>query len=327
FNATRTVVADATRFQWLYNSNPDGRAVIWSLRRSDTNEMVGFTACLPRTMIVNGTAKRAWIGSDFSILPKYRTLGLAVRLRRAAKEAIEAGEVDMLYAHPNDRMAVIHKRAGHIPVGVMQRYARPLRTGPMLQERIGNRLLSSAAEIALDPLLKLADPEKRTRRRYRVEQHSADSFDTCFDQLFEEHCPANTVIGCRGSRYLNWRYGENPLYESHVLTAYENDGLAGYLVWTVEDDSIVVKDLFPATSSVARDLLARVTRLGRERKVRSATLTVSVHHPLEKVLTEFGYKPRAEQSQMYAFFSPHLDQADHVIEPARWHITVGDRDV
>jgi hypothetical protein len=233
----------------------------------------------------------------------------------------------MLFAHPNDRMALIHNRAGHLQVGTMERYARLLSCGPTVRERVRNRLLAAPVEVLCDLLLRLSDPEKRRRRRHTVKQESTTVFDDRFDRLFEEYCPPNIVMGSRDSRYLAWRYGENPLYESHVLTAYDKGQLAGYLIWTVKDDFIWVRDLFPATKSVACDLLREVTRLGRKQKLRSATLTLSSQHPLEKIFMELGYRPRSELSQVYAYISPDQAPEDRIVAPERWHFTVGDRDV
>lgn len=327
-NATRRRAVNGDRFDWLYNANPDGPAVIWSLRKCGTGEMVGFTSCLPRRMLVNGEMRRAWIGSDFSVLPRYRTLGLAVKLRRAAKDAIDAGEADFLYAHPNDRMAVIHQRAGHSFVGLMQRYARVLRTGPLLEERVKLRMFGKLGGAVLDPFLRIADPERRFRRRYRIERTDKAAFDARFDRLFDVATPRRAIIGVRDALYLNWRYGRNPLTESRLVTALDGDRLAGYLVFNLEDDTLVIKDVFPATDAVlVRDLLAEVTRWGRELRVRSASFTVFQPHPILPTLRQLGYRPRPEQSQMFAYASPEaadrqgFDQAEH------WQITVGDRDV
>ena len=90
-NATREHHSEVGRFDWLYLRNPDGPAIVWLLRESENGAAVGFTAALPRRMSVQGRERICWIGSDFSVLPKYRTLGLAVKLRRAAKEGSGAG--------------------------------------------------------------------------------------------------------------------------------------------------------------------------------------------------------------------------------------------
>src|SRR5579872_5481225 len=108
FNQTRRYKRDATRFDWLYFKNPDGPAVLWTVKESATGELAGFTVALPRRMLVDGIVRCCWNCADFSIHPNHRSLGPAIKLRRAAKDAINAGQVDFLYAHPNEQMEVIH---------------------------------------------------------------------------------------------------------------------------------------------------------------------------------------------------------------------------
>lgn len=327
FQATRTTRGDETRFDWLYNQNPDGRAVVWTIRRSDNRQVVGFTACLPRRVLVRGTVRRAWIGSDFSILPRFRTLGLAARLRRAAKEAIDSGEVDLLYAHPNDRMAVIHKRVGHFPVGMMQRYARLLRSSPVLEEYVRSPLAADLGAMVIDPFLAIAGRDWRWRRRHRICRENVTGFDERFDELFDAAAKSSQVVGVRDARYLNWRYRQNPLMESRIITAHADGKLVGFLVYTVDEDSILIHDVFPMQPNVVQDLLADVTTLGRELGLRSVSLTILNNPEPGALLRSSGFRPRAERSQMYVYASGARFPCEELKSPEHWNITAGDRDV
>ena len=180
-DATRRHDVDVTRFQWLYCDNPDGPAVLWAIRKAETGEMAGFTVALPRRMLVNGEIVRAWNGADFSILPRFRTLGLAIKLRRAAKDGVDAGRVDFLYAHPNEKMAVIHGKVGHTPIGEMVRYAKVLKTAPYIERKVGSGALAAVGGAVMDPLLRFAGAESRqnaTRRFWsgRISTHDSTNF-------------------------------------------------------------------------------------------------------------------------------------------------------
>ena len=327
-SATRSRTSTAERFNWLYRDNPDGEAVIWSLRKGDTGEMVGFTACLPRRMIVDGKPRRAWIGSDFSVLPKYRTLGLASKLRRAAKDCIDTGEVDFLYAHPNDRMATIHQRVGHQQIGLMQRYAKPFTVKPILDEKLKSPLATRAGQLLIDPLLNLLDARHQFRRTHEVNELPEARFDASFDELFNRHSPDSGVIGVRDAAYLNWRYGQNPVYQSHLLTAHAKGELAGYLVFTVADETAYIKDVFPNDNAcVVTDLLAELARSGKRQGLRSASYTLFEQHPSLPVLRSLGYRSRLEQSQMFAHAATESAWRPTILDKTQWSITVGDRDV
>jgi hypothetical protein len=216
---------------------------------------------------------------------------------------------------------------GHFRVGMMQRYARPLCLAPFLQERVRPLSAARAAAVLSDPLFRLLDAEKRTSRRYETHCEDASGMDERFDELFDRSASRTGIVGVRDSRYLQWRYAANPLYRSEVVRAEQHGRLAGYLVFTEEDGALVVKDIFPGTdATVTADLLAAVTRIGRERHLRSATFTVMCGHPCEPALARFGYRPRAEQSQVFAYAAAG-ELKMKVQAPHSWQIAAGDRDV
>lgn len=327
-DATRQHAVDVSRFEWLYRGNPDGEAVLWAIRESNTGEMAGFTVALPRRMLVNGDVRMAWNGADFSILPRFRTLGLALKLRRAAKNGIDAGEADFLYAHPNEKMAVIHAKVGHSPVGKMVRYAKVLKTEAYLKQRVGSGALAAVGAAVADPLLRIAGAESRHRAKYDTRLLETLHFDEQFDQLFQQTAPQNGVVGIRDSQYLNWRYRDNPLDSPQVILAEKSGHLAGYLVFVVQDEVGYLKDLFPMNDpQVARDLLSKATRIGRKLGLSSLSFTLLNSNPLLPALADFGFRERSGSSQMFGYAPPESSLASVVLDAASWWITVGDRDV
>ena len=327
-SATRRGPAVETRHDWLYRDNPDGNAILWTLRKLDSGEMAGFTVALPRRMMVDGEVRTCWNGADFSILPKYRTLGLAMKLRRAAKEGVDAGRVDFLYAHPNERMAVIHAKVGHQPVGRMFRYAKPLRAAPYLREKLKREALAATAARLIDPLMQFGSREWRHRMSLDVDLVESPRFDDRYDRLFDESTRCARVVGVRDGRYLNWRYAENPLYKTHALEAREGNRLGGYLLFRVEGESASIKDVFPPhDETVARDLIAAMIREGRKRGLKSASVTTLEGNPWDARFAEFGFRRRPDSSQMFAYASPGCPWRDVVLDKQSWFLTVGDRDV
>lgn len=328
-NATRERQSIASRFDWLYLNNPDGKAVVWMLRDLDSGEAVGFTAALPRRLLVLGVERRCWIGSDFSVLAKCRTLGLAVKLRRAAKNGVDAGRVDCLYAHPNDRMAIIHSRVGHSATGKMIRLARPLRVGALIAGRVSSPAFGRTAGAILDPMIRWTDRASWSGRRFEYHHLSTASFDSRFDDLFTREGQADTVVGVRDSTYLNWRYAANPCYKSEVVLALNKQGqLEGFAVFVRDGDSLTVKDLFPSHSlNPASGLLHELRRIGYRAGLQSITVTLLETNPLVPVLRSQGFVQRAETSQMYTYCSPSRAWASAVANPEQWRLTAGDRDI
>ena len=327
-DATRRGLIDEVRFDWLYGNNPDGQAVLWAIRKVETGEMAGFTVALPRRIMVDGKARTCWNGADFSMMPKFRTLGLAMKLRRAAKEGVDGGRVDFLYSHPNERMAVIHAKVGHAPVGRMLRYAKPLKTAPCFSQKVRSKALAAAMGGAIDPLLRIVGREWRYRPTCDVRLVCSARFDEQFDRLFDESAPAARIVGVRDARYLNWRYADNPLYQTDALLAEEGNRLRGYLLFTVQDGVANVKDVFPPGSDdVARDLIVAMIREGRRRGLKSLNITALEGNPLLPIFVEFGFRLRPESSQMFAYAAADRPWRAAVTDGTSWFVTVGDRDV
>lgn len=329
-SATRSVPLPPERYDWLYRRNPDGPAVFWSIRNDATGELAGFTVALPRRMRVGGEKKVCWNGADFSMLPKHCTLGPSIKLRRAAKEGIDSGRADFLYAHPNAKMQLIHERVGHFGVGRMVRYALPLRVWPYLARRIGNwsKLFPWPAPQLADGLFRAARWRPRSASTTTAVS-PAEGFDSNFDDLFEELSGGRSVIGVRDRAYLQWRYGENPLERYGLATAKAGSRLRGYAVFSrsADGDMLHVKDLFAATPAVQRDLLEILRREGVRSGASVLSMIVLEGHPLEPVLKEAGFSPRPETSTMFGYARDGDPVRSLIASPEAWYLAVGDRDV
>ena len=230
YNSTRSQPSDARRIDWLYLRNPDGPAALWTIRDASSGTVAGFTVALPRRMMVGGRERLCWNCADFSILPKYRTLGVALKLRRAAKKGVDGGRVEFLYAHPNERMAPIHKKVGHHVLGRMVRYAAVLRSASFFERKVGNRAIAAVMGGVVDPLLLVAQQKPRARADFKTTVENAVQFDDRFDDLLERSAQSASVFGVRDSRYLTWRYTENPLEQTHSIVVADEEIQSRYLL-------------------------------------------------------------------------------------------------
>jgi hypothetical protein len=252
-------------------------------------------------------------------------LGPAAKLRRQARLAIDAGRADFLYAHPNDRMATVHRMAGHEPIGRMLRMARPLRMGDYAGQALRSRFLGGLAGFVLDPLY---DVVYRGGRRSRVElvYVPAIRFDERFDALFHNHAHSRKVVGVRDSEYLNWRYASNPLYSTNAILA-ANERLCGYLLFTPRNGLGVICDIFPTEApELARALIWQMIRLGRAQGLKALSMSLLEQSALLPVLRQMGFKLRPDHSQMFVYAPPGCAGRDYIRSAESWVASTGDRD-
>jgi hypothetical protein len=326
--ATRTHAIDKSRLDWLYRENPDGPAVLWTARDSESGRIAGFTVALPRRILVDGELASCWNCADFSILPKFRSLGVALKLRRAATIEIDAGRADFLYANPNQRMAVIHQKVGHAGIGRMVRHARVLRSARYLKVRLGSSAAGTLAGSIVDPLLWANDILRRRRPAGGTSLIGPAFFDDRFDRLFQASTSAARIVGVRDARYLNWRYRSNPLYESQLIECERVGQLSGYLIFRVIDGVAHIKDLFPPNDAhTVRDLLSEMIRTGRRLGLSGLSTSLLAGNPHESFLREFGFRPRQNGSQFYVYAAGTAPCRQAVTDDNSWFMMEGDRDV
>jgi len=324
-NATRRSPESEARFRWLYQDNPDGEAAVWTIRDTKTGESAGLSAALPRRVSVDGETRLCWNTADFSILPKHRSLGAALKLRRAAKEEVDHGSVDFLYGHPNDRMKIVNDRSGYLPIGPMVRYALPIDARPYLQPRLGTMLAAAGGAIA-----SLSLHRRIRRHRYQADIRFEESpqFDDRFDDLNAKIASRGRIVGIRDTRYLRWRWAKNPLYKTHGIVACRDNHIVGYLLFTQEGKHLLIRDLVCLDDAmIARDLATALVRHGKRHQLHSAYTMLLQGHPLQPVLEQIGFSAREETSTMYGYASETSPLRSVIESRESWIIMVGDRDV
>jgi hypothetical protein len=318
FDTSFNVESSTERFRWLYRNNPDGPAIAWVVIDDTSGQVIGCTAVFPRRVRIAGSNQItvAWNCGDFAILKRYRTLGAAVKLRRAAKDAIDAGQVPFLYAHPNDRMLAVHMRAGHFVLGRMIRYACPLRL--TTRSNIVNRLSGS--------MLRLWN-RQRLRPSLDVELVAADNLPADFDSIDEASAGRLGTGLVRDRQYIDWRFGRNPLYSSEVLVARDRGGACGFLVFTIKDGIGLVKDWLANTEAARQTLFAALLHELAKRGAVSASVVALESHPDFPALRRMGFVLRPEQSSVVTYAAPSNPVRASLLDPRHWYMTVGDRDI
>jgi len=327
-NRNRRNDVGRNRFEWLYLNNPHGYAKAWIVYDENTQEPVAFTSVLPRLVKVDDYEISCWNCCDFSVDQKYRTLGVAVKLRRKAKECVDNGDISSLYAHPNDRMKVIHERVGHTPIGEMNRYARVLRSDHHVHQRVKNRVIANIVSASVNFILKIPDAFFSVDNHYVVQMVGDKKFDDEYDKLFEDIAGCYKIIGDRRSAYLNWRYIENPLYKCDRMIIRDNHKLVGYIIYYIEGSTAVFKDILCVQDeNILKTLLFSWIKYLRKKSVHTISAIFMNTNPMVAVFQKAGFKIRSEKSSVYAYARKKDEVEPLWLNGENWYMTVGDRDV
>jgi hypothetical protein len=305
------------RFRWLYQDNPDGRAVAWFALDDRTGEVAGCTAVSPRRVSVAGREVRAWNCGDFSIAARYRTMGAAVKLRRAARDGIDAGHSPFLYAHPNERMLQVHLRVGHTPLARMQRHAKPLRL------KTGSRIVNNLG----GSLLRVYGGEAFVRLTQDVEIVQDGPLPADIENVYDAVRSRLGTAVVRDRRYLQWRFQENPAQRTETLITRSGGRPTAWLTYLISDESAVVKDWLSVNDTARDQVFAAFLREARRRRAASAAVIALETHPDLPALRRLGFVLRPDESMAVTYASEKDQMRAAVADPSRWYMTSGDRDV
>ncbi len=330
-NRTREDMDYDKRFEWAYLQNPLGEARAWIIWDDKTNKPVGFTGVFPREVYIDGRKRLGWNCGDFSIEKKYRTLGVALKLRKKAKEAIDLGEIPFLYAHPNERMELIHLRAGHHKVARMVRYALPVRVNEVIRNKVPFKPLADAIALPINILLTF---QHRFRTFLGVSGHilSQVNLGEQHERMFAQMTETFEVIGSRDLAYLKWKFSRNPNHTYKQFDMYYKNHLVGTIFFVKKGNTIHVIDILLDDFRRFSEQLFRYfvnVMVKTYRDIKSISFILQEFNPYVPVLKALGFKYRDDATSaviVYANKTQDKVLADKVLDGHKWFMTVGDRD-
>jgi hypothetical protein len=291
-------------FRWYYEDNPLGAATCFLLY-SDTGEAVGCAGLGRRTFYQAGRPLQAALLGDFAVLPQHRTLMPALLLQRAVRGHAR-GAFDLAYGFPNQQALPVVRRVGFQPVGVMGRYVRPLRHGPVLARHLPALPFPAAFGRALD-LGAAAARALRGRSRGRARLDWLDDFDARFDRLWAAEHRRHPLIADRGAAFLRWRFSRKPGERFAIAALLIDDALAAYAVLQWEGQRVHLRDLFGTAPGLELLLLRLQSEL-----YRAGAEAISVRFLgadwLVALLRRAGFRPREADRAVVFDPPPAADQ-------------------
>jgi hypothetical protein len=308
---------ETVRSEWLYSKNPAGPAEILGLRRSGCG-WVGMIAIIPREVWVDCAIQSGAYLCDFYVNRQHRTLLPALSLQRFANERLK--QTDRIsYAVPNDRSLQLFRRIGAYKEQQRHRWVRPIRTRPYFI-RHGHRALAMASPLidASQFLFDLATsrlyPALRTER--------IDEIDARFDNLWSKLPRTGRNIGDRSSRYLRWRFQQDPVHRNQIigLVDQRSGELAAYVVGTVVHDEFVIRDAISAApQGVTAPMLAHFMLAIRRIGVAAAGFKILATDAQYRALRHAAFTPR-DPEYVFTRKPPFLNDC-------AWSLTGADEDV
>ncbi|MEE8106617.1 MAG: GNAT family N-acetyltransferase [Planctomycetota bacterium] len=318
--------ASARRLDWLYLSNPDGRALVWLAEDAETGEPIGTSAGYPRSMVVDGQRVAALNLSDFAIDAKHRSLGPALKLLRASLEPMKDGRFVFSYDYPSAAMLAIYKRMGGHPLAETRRWVRMVSVRGKVKKKLGTGVVGGIATAAGDAALRARDSMLK-RQNLTLELCDGEFED--LGRFHEEHAPAAHVFGLRSAAYLRWRYAQHTMWPHEALCVKSDGALIGFAFFRCsEEGCLTVTDLqAPAGRGARQALLGELCAMARARGLERVQAEFPDGTPSARMAADLGFVVREAGPGIVLFVDDMSPFASTLRNPENWWMMGGDRDI
>jgi predicted acetyltransferase len=313
------------RYEWLYLSNPHGRALTWLAVEQATGEAVGCTSIFPRKVMVDGRRRCGSIGGDCYIDPRARRRGLATALHRLSLKEMREEGIDFMYGPPNPNNFAALIKAGSHGVTHFKRFVRPLKGSSVYRFAFDRSPSKLEARLAGLPIVILDRVTKVAARGLRLEPVS--EFSEEFDTLFEQADTSAGVVLVRDSKYLTWHYQQGTSRKQIPFAIRLDGNLLGLAALEFADDHAAIVELFTIgdvklVDAALQLLLSKATEMGCSVLEISCTPNGLIASRLQR----FGFVGRSERGFQVAVAEDD-GQLTTLLNPESWNFLAADQDM
>jgi hypothetical protein len=315
----------SARYQWLYLSNPHGRALTWLAIEQGTDEVVGCTSIFPRKVMVDGVERCGSIGGDCYIDPRARRRGLATALHRISLKEMHEYGVDFMYGPPNPNNFAALIKAGSHGVTQFKRFVRPLQ-GSSVYRFAFDRTPSKLEERIAGLPIKLLDRVTKVDASGLMLEPVCE-FSEEFDVMFAEADTSTGIVLVRDSKYLTWHYLQGTS-RKQIPFAIRCDGkLVGLTALEFADDHAAIVELFTIGDVKLLDatlqlLLSKAAAMGCAILEISCTPDGLVASRLQRL----GFMGRSERGFQVAVAEDD-QQLKTLLNAENWNFLAADQDM
>lgn len=316
--------ASAARYGWLYERGP---ASGWVLL-DETGRCVGSAGIMMRTVSLDGSDVNAGQTIDLNVDLDHRTVGPAVQLQRAVAGTLSEHGLRLLLGFPNKKSDPVQTRIGYRPLGVFDRWVKPLRSRSLVRRYVRTPVLAEAVAGMIDLGLRCSSRDLLTRRSPGTTFDETEWFDERFDDLWQRARTQYRFVGHRTSDYLNWRFAACPDATHRTLLMRGADGLPiAYVVYCRLGNDVSIGDVFTADAVAIEPLLAEFIRRMRSEEIDSIAFHCLGPPAMGLLLQKLGFLHRP--SSWRVLILPPLDcrnTAAPLMNASNWWLTRADLD-
>lgn len=312
-------------YRWAYEQSPYAANRCWFVEVEDQRR-VGFTALMPRRMLVDGSVHDVAQAANLNVVTEHRGTAAAIKLQRAVTAHVDDSELAFAFGITRNAVAV-QRRAGYHDMGVFSRWIKFFRTEHKLESRlpwgVPRRIVAGLLDTGLRAVA--AETWNRLPAGWQVEHDPV--FDGRFDSLWAAAASQFGTTTERTSQYLQWRFGLDPQRQYRTLAVTNAKGeLQGYAVYLYPDPEqtlpfgAIIDLMFvdQVALNAVLDSLSRHLRQAGAVGIQLLSFTLS---SVEAALKRSGFIRREAKFHLLVYLNPKWRSREGtVLDRHKWHL-------
>ena len=232
------------RYTWFYDKNPYAKPIT-VLASIESDAIVGNCSLYQRDIMVGHKKVRIGIASDFAVHEKHRVFGPALKMQRLLVDEATKNLFYFLFAFPNNNSLGLFERVGYERLGEIQSGIKILKSRSWFKRKTHSSILNFIISPIIDLVFACYDWIlyfiHSGRRVIRFGYAPEKDYDKLWDQAQKTY----SIVGEKTSRYLKWRYADNPAKDYQFINAYDKGGsLRGFVVFSLKAKQVVLEEIF-----------------------------------------------------------------------------------
>lgn len=315
----------AGRYDWLYKSNPHGRALTWLAIERASGEAVGCTSIFPRKVIVDGRERTGSIGGDCYIEPRVRRKGLATALHLASFAEMHLGGIEFMYGPPTpNNLGALVKAGSHLVTGY-RRWVRPLTIRGAYRAAFSRVPTKFEARLAGLPIMVLDRLTRTDAMGFTLEQ--VYEFGPEFNAMFYRAAMTHRVACARDAEYLTWKYHQAPSERQVPLAVKRKGEVVGFVALEKCGEYASIADIFCANDSKTIDaVLQLIIEHAAAGGCSSLEMNMTGECAVAHRLLRHGFIKRDERGFQVALAGDD-SQRGVLLDAGSWNFTEADQDM
>ena len=314
-------------FEWKYYHYPYTPPSCLLIKNNQTGEFVGMGSLFQRIFSINNKLVRVGTLGDLIVKKEYRTFFPAIKLEKDLIAQSSHLGYKFIYSYSTNITAKIFESLSYQKIGTYKQLIKPIKTSNLVKKFFPPILQYIKINHIMDFYFNTMAKENRKKiiNQYKIDIFN--EFDDRFDKLFDYLSKRYKILGDRRSRFMNWRYTQDPRYNYNIFCLLEkNNELIGYLVFLYLENSYYINDICAKNDNILDILLYEFCYKARKEDIELIRLRYMGNNNMLNKLKNYNFYDIKTDREIL-IFSKDQEKLPDFLDHSNWQFFTGDKNV